>query len=89
MARPELFLQLQPRDELTWPLNKKPQHPDWLGLDVKANSMLVDFAGFEIGSEGPEGVDGMGIGPINHSNPALLPDGMDWPDTNTPLADQQ
>jgi len=35
-------------------LNEEPQDADRLGLDVEANSMLVDFASLEIDPEGSE-----------------------------------
>src|SRR5579862_2033188 len=70
---PHLFLQFLPGDQLPRTLYQEPQDADRLGLDVETNSMLVDFAGFEIDPKGAKRTNGMGIRPIRHPDPGPPP----------------
>jgi hypothetical protein len=73
LTGPEFFLQFLPGDQLPRPLYKKPQDADRLGLDVEADSMLVDFAGFEIDPKWAKRTDRMGIRLEGHRRPELRP----------------
>jgi hypothetical protein len=73
VARPEFLRQLLAGDQLSWPLNQKPENTDGLALDVEANSMLVDFAGLEIDPKWAKGADRMGIRLEGHRRPELRP----------------
>src|ERR1700739_210469 len=89
VAWPQPFLQLLPRDQPSGPLDKKPQNANGLVLNVEADPMLLDFAGFEIDPKRAKGIDGMGIRHGRHRSPEPRLTKFMWGDANMAPSLQQ